>query len=79
MDVASELLSSWSPRVAVATGTLPDEDFPRWVRSHHLPVVVISETDDDGSLGSGVVRVQSEPSPEAVLSALRDLGVIPAS
>ncbi len=79
--VAGELLDRWAPSVVVVSGDPAEEGLAAWLRAYHVPVVVISESESTGtdSWGSGVVRIQSESSPAAVLEALRNLGVIAAS
>jgi hypothetical protein len=64
--------------VVVISGRPGPERAGARLRELRLPVVVFTDADGDavGTWGPRVVRLQSSIGPEAILAALRDLGIL---
>jgi hypothetical protein len=76
--LADEMIESWPAQVVVISGRHEVGSGGGRLRALRLPVVLLTDSDGDavGAWGPRVVRLQSSPGPEAILSALRDLGIV---
>jgi len=76
--LADEMIENWPPQVVVISGRHDVGGAGGRLRALRLPVVLLTDADEDavGTWGPRVVRLQSSPGPEAILSALRDLGIV---
>ncbi len=78
VGLADQIIESWPAQVVVISGRPEVGGAGGRLRALRLPVVVLTDTDGDavGTWGPRVVRLQSSTGPEAILAALRDLGII---
>ena len=76
-EMAARLLKNWTPTVVVLTDRQVAAENPRWLREAQVPVVVLADAEGKtATLDLRSVRVETTADPEAVLDALRDLGVL---
>ena len=75
---ADEIVESWPAQVVVISGRPEPAGAGARLRELRLPVVVLTDADSDtvGTWGPRVVRLQSSLGPDAILTALRDLGIL---
>jgi len=75
---ADEIVESWPAQVVVISGRPEPAGAGARLRELRLPVVVLTDADSDtvGTWGPRVVRLQSSLGPDAILAALRDLGIL---
>jgi len=78
VGVADEIVESWPAQVVVISGRPEPAGAGARLRELRLPVVVLTDADSDtvGTWGPRVVRLQSSLGPDAILAALRDLGIL---
>ncbi|MFV2073289.1 MAG: ATP-binding protein [Thermoanaerobaculales bacterium] len=77
-EMAARLLERWAPTVVVLADRQAASEDSRRLRELRVPVVVLAQGEGDpAASGRTSVRVESTADPEAVLDALRDLGVVP--
>jgi two-component system cell cycle sensor histidine kinase/response regulator CckA len=76
--MVDDVVRDWSAEVVVVSGDFDPGDAGPRMRELHLPVVVLDDAEDDGisDWGPRVVRLRSSTGPDAILGALRDLGII---
>jgi hypothetical protein len=79
-EIAADLLEEWTPKVMVVSGARGSDAAAGRLRRLQLPVLLLSESESGGEddWGPRAVRMRSNDSPEAVIEALLDLGVVPA-
>jgi PAS domain S-box-containing protein len=78
VGLADEMIRKWPAQVVVLSGRHEVGDAGARLRALRLPVVVLTDEDEDavGSWGPRVVRLRSTTGPDAILAALRNLGII---
>lgn len=79
-EIAADLLEEWKPKAMVVSGARGTDAAVGRLRRLQLPVLLLGESESRGEGGWGprAERLRSDESPEAVIEALRDLGVVPA-
>jgi len=76
-EMAARLLERWTPTIVVLADRQLAAENPRWLREAQVPVVVLADAEGKTeALDLRSVRVEATADPEAVLDALRDLGVL---
>ena len=80
VGVADDVVQGWPAQVVVVSGDPAPAGAGARLRELQLPVVVLSDAAENalGTWGPRVVRLQSSTGPEAILGALRDLGILNA-
>jgi len=78
-EIAAVLLEQWTPKAVVVSGPWGSDAAPGQFRRLRLPVLLLGESESglDGDWGPRAARLKSDESLEAVIEALRDLGVVP--
>ena len=77
-EMAARFLERWAPTVVVLADRQAASEDSRWLRELQVPVVVLAEGEEvPPTPGRTSVRIESTADPEAVLDALRDVGVVP--
>jgi PAS domain S-box-containing protein len=75
LAAAADLAREWAPAAVVAAAELPDGAAAAWLGLRELPAVVLAASRDLPGLPPAALVLERRAAPEAVLAALRRVGV----